>query len=492
MKSIDTKKFILALKIKELRTKQGVSLKELANKCGISISYLNEIEKAKKYPKADKLDLIASALYVTAEYLTSLETGLGLKPLVNLFNEELLNKLPLKEFGITHTDLFDVMSYSPEKFSSFIITMGQIIRTHGLTFENINQAALRAYQQTHLNYFNDIEKLCAHHTRSNLWQGRKKPDRQLLMSLLEREFNYRIEFSKQYFIDELKYLTSIYKKGNPNKLIINSYLSEQDIVFQLAKELGYCLSHQNYNRVEGANVAPTSFQELFNQFRAHYFAGSLIIQPEMILSDLRTFFAHSKFYATELQKIMESYDASPSVFFYRLAQIIPHYFGLNKLFLLFSSHNLRDDSFHIANELHLSQLHRPHATMLGEQYCRRWITVSLLNDFKKTQGNFLIGAQISTMIESDEKYLCLSIAYKDALNENKHNCITIGILINQKSKEIVQFTNDSEIVHKYVGQTCERCGIENCLERKSAPTIFANKQMQKGQADKIQEVILKL
>ena len=48
-------RFILGLKLSQLRKEQGLSLKELAGKAGIAISYLNEIEKGKKYPKPEKI-----------------------------------------------------------------------------------------------------------------------------------------------------------------------------------------------------------------------------------------------------------------------------------------------------------------------------------------------------------------------------------------------------------------------------------------------------
>ncbi|HLE37940.1 MAG TPA: helix-turn-helix transcriptional regulator, partial [Candidatus Acidoferrales bacterium] len=46
---------IFGLKLHHLREAKGYGLKELSEKVGLSPSYLNEIEKGKKYPKADKI-----------------------------------------------------------------------------------------------------------------------------------------------------------------------------------------------------------------------------------------------------------------------------------------------------------------------------------------------------------------------------------------------------------------------------------------------------
>ena len=49
-------RFILGLKLNQLRKQQALSLKELAGRAGIAISYLNESEKGKKsVPQSAKL-----------------------------------------------------------------------------------------------------------------------------------------------------------------------------------------------------------------------------------------------------------------------------------------------------------------------------------------------------------------------------------------------------------------------------------------------------
>ncbi len=52
-------KLIFGLKLKQLRQDKGIQLNELADRGRFSVSYLNEIEKGKKYPKADKIFALA-------------------------------------------------------------------------------------------------------------------------------------------------------------------------------------------------------------------------------------------------------------------------------------------------------------------------------------------------------------------------------------------------------------------------------------------------
>ncbi|MFT6865701.1 MAG: transcriptional regulator with XRE-family HTH domain, partial [Cyclobacteriaceae bacterium] len=57
----DLVKLILGFKIKHLRLQKKVSYQELSQATGLSVSYLNDIEKGKKYPKPDKIRVLAQA-----------------------------------------------------------------------------------------------------------------------------------------------------------------------------------------------------------------------------------------------------------------------------------------------------------------------------------------------------------------------------------------------------------------------------------------------
>ena len=59
---IPHQRIIFGLKVKQLRQDKGLSFAELAKATGMSVSYLNEIEKGKKFPKDDKVAALALAL----------------------------------------------------------------------------------------------------------------------------------------------------------------------------------------------------------------------------------------------------------------------------------------------------------------------------------------------------------------------------------------------------------------------------------------------
>src|SRR5690606_22906359 len=53
---------IFGLKLRQARLEKGLSVTELAERSQLSPSYVTEIEKGRKYPKADKIMRLAQAL----------------------------------------------------------------------------------------------------------------------------------------------------------------------------------------------------------------------------------------------------------------------------------------------------------------------------------------------------------------------------------------------------------------------------------------------
>ena len=93
-------RILFGLKVKQLRQSKGFSFAELSRESKLSVSYLNEIEKGKKYPKPDKIETLAVALGVPRADLTSFELSKSMAPVGELLQSNFLNELPLDLFGI--------------------------------------------------------------------------------------------------------------------------------------------------------------------------------------------------------------------------------------------------------------------------------------------------------------------------------------------------------------------------------------------------------
>ena len=163
------------------------------------------------------------------------------------------------------------------------------------------------------------------------------------------------------------------------------------------------------------------------------------------------------------------------------------------------------NQFDINKELHLNRRHHPHGNGLDEHYCRRWISISLLQDLQKahlhkpkeenTEGSlfsekdsengvktasnntisdYKIGIQKSRYFQTNDEYLCFTVARAAS---NRHNAsLTIGILIDAEAKKRIRFLNDPTIQSREVSTTCERCAMPNCAERAIAPLVIQRRE----------------
>ena len=88
----DSLKLFFGLKLKKIRQEKGYSLKEFSEKTQLSPSYLNEIEKGKKYPKIEKIIEISNTLGINFNKLVSND----LEPEFNIISE-LMKRLDIKK-----------------------------------------------------------------------------------------------------------------------------------------------------------------------------------------------------------------------------------------------------------------------------------------------------------------------------------------------------------------------------------------------------------
>lgn len=61
----------IGIKIKQLRTDKGLTLKQLAEVTNLSISFISDIENGRRNPSLDNLNILASALGTYSEALIS-------------------------------------------------------------------------------------------------------------------------------------------------------------------------------------------------------------------------------------------------------------------------------------------------------------------------------------------------------------------------------------------------------------------------------------
>ncbi len=463
-------KIIFGLKVKQLRQEQGLSFAELSKMAGMSLSYINEIEKGKKFPKKDKVANLAKALGTSVEQLTNDQLDRNLAPITQLLQSNFLNELPLELFGIELSKVAEIIAQAPTRVGAFISTLLELSRSYALREENFYFAALRSYLELNDNYFPELETAVQEFAEKNgLPSVRPVPPR-ILAELLTDKYGYEIVPDGLEKHPDLSIFRAVYQPES-SKLLLNGKLTPGQRGFQFGKELAF-----NYLKLsERANTSSLLrsrvFEEVLNHSKATYFSVALHIPLAPFTEQIRDFFGRETWSADAFLGIMQHYNATPEMFYHRLTNVIPQFFGLREMFFLRFIHEVDAGNFTIDKELHLNRRHHPHENGLFEHYCRRWVSLSLLENIEPGTNDLKIDVQRSKYYGTEDEYLCLTMARTNYPVPGKNVSVTLGFLYNDQLRETIAWADDPAIPRRDVNTTCERCPIEDCAERAAEPII---------------------
>lgn len=491
-------RLILGVKLKQLRHERRYTLKDLAEKTGLSLSYLSEIEKGKKYPKAEKLILIARALDVSFDEVVSVQVDESLDPLTAILDSPVIKEFPFQFFGIAPTDILDLITNSPHEASALIRTLLEIGRTYDMRVEQFLFAALRSFQKMHNNYFEELEEAAMSFASDHHWPVEPPFDLGLMKSVLVEEYGCVLDDMSMAQYLPLKGFRSVYVAGALPKLLVNPRLLPSQKAFLIAREIGYRYMGLKEETSTSAMLKVDSFEQVLNNFKASYFAGALMMNREVVYDDLKRFFGNEHWDGQALLSIMNRYNATPEMFSYRLSQLVPKLFGLDEMFYLRFNNEAGTGAFHLTKELNMSRVLVPHGIGLNEHYCSRWLSIRLLKELAENQKhgegekkNILVGAQRSRFLDSNAEFLVITLARPLVLTDNTNSSIALGFLINDTLKAGIRFWDDPAVPRVLVNETCERCGFTElmCPERSAPPVIHHRAQAQRNQEKALNQLL---
>ncbi len=473
-------RLIFGLKLRELRQERGLSPAELARVCDVSVSYLNEIEKGKKYPKADKILSLSKALEVRYDQLTSLELPRRLEPIGELLNSKMLQEFPLEMFGLEPARLIELIADAPARMNAFISTIFEIARNYELRQEHLFLAALRSFQEMHDNYFEDLEQDVRAFVGSFRLSTAAPFDLAQLERVLTEEYGYTLDRDTlgQHAVATQARLRAVFQPRQ-KRLLLRPGLSRGQQAFVLGREVAFNYLKMKERPYVSSSPQMNSFDEVLNNFKASYFAGALLMDEDSLLRDVKKVFAAKKWCPDLLLDVMTRYDVSPEMFMQRLTTLLPRHFGLQSLFFLRFDQADAAAPYELTKELHLARLHNPHGNELNEHYCRRWVSLRLLNEASAlplpdtaTAPVTVAGAQKSRYFGTDDEYLCFTLARAGTPTQVALS-VTVGLRCDEQLQQHVRFLADPALPFRIVNETCERCPIEGCESRAAAPTEIA-------------------
>jgi hypothetical protein len=477
MATTQLQRIILGLKVRQFRQEQGWNFEEFSKKTGISISYLNEIEKGKKYPQPAYLQKLADTLGLSREFLLSPQLTRQFAPLGELLHSNFLNELPLDLFGIELQQVVEIIARAPDRVNAFISALLEIARNYSLRDENFYFAALRAYQELRNNYFEEIEAAADAFVRQHQLPENGGLPSETLSELLRGRYGYTIDEQGLAAYPTLHSLRSVFNPAQ-KRLLLNPNLHERQRAFQLAKELGFNALELSERPLASNFLRINSFEETLSNYKAAYFAVAILVNRGAFVRDIGQFFQMEKWDANALLAMMAKYQASPEVLFQRF-NVLTRDFQLDKVFFLRFIHDLDRDGFDMDKELHLNRRHQPHASGLNEHYCRRWLSLGLLRQLQgqpASPDTMLAGIQRARFLDSGEEYLCITAAKHGFPTPRRNVSVTLGVLLDEQAKRSIRFWDDPAIPQTTVNVTCERCALEHCAERAAPPTVLRKRE----------------
>ena len=261
-----------ALKVHQHRLSLGFSFAELAERTQLSISYLNEIEKGKKFPKPDKIEQLARVFNTSIELLLSETLPKNLEPIEELLKSNFLNELPLDIFGFDLMRLVELIADAPTRVGAFIATLVDLSRGYAGNEAHFYFAALRSYLEINYNFFEDIETAALKLASEYKIEIQSLHNSAILEKILKEKFNYKIIEDGLSSYPDLNILRAVI---NPRTrtLLLNKNLTTAQRAFQFGKELGFCELQLKERAYTSSLLRVKNFDEVLNHFKAGYFSA---------------------------------------------------------------------------------------------------------------------------------------------------------------------------------------------------------------------------
>ncbi len=475
-------KLVFGFKVKYLRHQQGLSYQQLSGMTGLSTSYLHDIEKGKKYPKVDKINQLARALEVSYDFLVSPKASKKLQPVIDFLTSDFIKEFPLDMFGISPEKLFELFANTPDKVNAFINTAIKITRNYQMRREHLYQAALRSYQSMYDNYFGDLEKQVKAFRQDFKISSQLPVQTQQIEALLKNHFNVSIDRKRMAAEKALRSKRS-YFSAEQQMLFINQGLTSAQENFLIGRELGFQYLKLKERPFLTRISEISSFEKLLNNFKASYFSVALLMDETLLAEDIRQLAGQTTWQPHLLLMLIDKYNVTPEMLLQRLTNVLPHHLNIRDLFFIRFRKGEAPQDYEMTKELHLAQPHNPYANELNEHYCRRWVSVDILKQLASLRKNDVsvlrhADAQVSAYHNTDNHYLCLSIAKQDQSSGSRPASVTVGMLLNEHMRQTFRFLSDPGLPVRKVGTTCERCSLLDCHERATSPVVITQ-QMEK-------------
>ena len=472
----DRLRLILGVKLRALRHERGLGLKELAGRAGLSVSYLSEIEKGKKYPKPDKLVDLARALGVPYDDLVSLRVDEGLGAVKSAIESPLLRSFPFDLFGVDAEALVALLAGADDKADALVRAVTDVTRAYDARVEDFLLAALRAYQQVHGNHFPRLEALA---DRVRQAAGGTAAD--ALRAALEAR-GYRIDVERLPSDPALSTFRQALGAGDPPTLYVNGDLRPAQLAFLYARELAFLELGAEHRPRTSPWVRVDRFEQVLDNFHASYVAGAVLMPAADVDAALGRLVDSETWDPDDALALLSQFGTTPETVFHRLTQRVPEALGLSEVYLLRFHHHTAERRFSLTKTFNLSRVPVPYGVEADEHYCRRWPSFQALAELDRRQARAagrgetddgpVVVAQRQRFVDGGGEFFVVAIARPLALRPGVNSAVSLGLRLTGETRRQVRFWDDPALARVDVSLTCERCPITDCRVRAAPASVL--------------------
>ena len=484
---------ILGMKIKRLRQQRRLTLTELAARMGLALSYVAEIERGRKYPRAERILKFAQVLDTSYDSLISTTLDPELDGVQKFLALPGVRDFPFDKFGLPIGDLRRLLTRSPQEMAALLKTLGEVARRYNLTVEHFLHAALRSYQELTDNYYESVERE-ANEFAETLDAG---SDPRALLTALRAWVGTNCvgEIDEQTLAQRpalSRFRSAVVCRPRP-KLLINPQLADPQKALVLTREAGYHILGLKVRSWTSPPDRDESFEQVLNDFMASYFAGAVLLPEARLVPDLKHLFRLREWQGEAVLRLLDKYSVTPDTLMYRIGQLLPVHFGLGTHFLKFTDEG---GQMTLVKHLNLSDLPLAAGSAPSDHHCRRWLSTRLLLEFADRRRRHLqcreqaiVGAQFSTFVDHEMPYFCLGLAYPSPLDPQVSCSLTLGFKADDKFFKVVRFARDRTLTHLLINVSCEDCRLmaDECGDRAAPPSRYLH---QVRQLDRQRELAL--
>lgn len=476
---------ILGLKIKFLREQRSMSLTDLSKRSGISKSYLNEMENAKKYPKTDKLISLSQVLEESYDDLVSLKFKGELVVLNEALSQLTAHSERFHLLGMDMDMIADMILKQPAAAASFILSFSNLVNVPSVQKDHLIQVSLAAHKQMHHQYFAEIEKAASFLRQSFLRTKQSLTTERLLDYIVDRyditikhhnDYNHEI-LAINVWYDPIKKDLHLYHEPTHEQLV-SDLLKAIYFLEYVDKDISYYAPMPPHKDVESAT----------RYFYSNYFANAFLFPEAPAVKGIQRLLNTKAADAVKInQQIVDSGLTAP-LFLERMGSLLHQHFQIQSYMIMRVAATANSDYHSIYIDAKFAQLDYVEPIEYIENYCKKSIARIALNDTREDPNRALQIQHALLHINNIQQPIVILTATLQDRSDDTPQTYNLIIMYDDVLQSSFPFLKPPAEPLTNIGLACQSCVVKDCEVRACEPYVMERSRKNKALREALEKL----